>query len=172
MSAAGEAVSQHSCRLCSAPTQERALPGMASSDPTPMGRQGKGSSGRPWPGSWSRCATLGSPRLQLGSEEAWTWKSGGPFKGRLVQSHGKERNYDPHFPEKDFGTLGREEKTAAALGSEAQHPSPGLLTQLQLQQNLQLCTQVEGWGSGLQDQCHRARLRPGSAVHLGVGVTL
>lgn len=38
-SAAGEAVSQHECRLCSAPAQERALPGMASSDPTPMGRQ-------------------------------------------------------------------------------------------------------------------------------------
>lgn len=91
MSAAGEAVSQHSCRLCSAPTQERALPGMASSDPTPMGRQGKRSSGRPWPGSWSRCATLGGPRLQLGIGEAWTWKSGGPFKGHLVQSHGEKR---------------------------------------------------------------------------------
>lgn len=39
MSAAGKAVSQHRCGLCSGPAGERALPGVASSDPTPVGRQ-------------------------------------------------------------------------------------------------------------------------------------
>lgn len=91
----------------------------------------------------------------------------------------KEGFYDSHFPERTLrpgeGRSCAQDplKAAEALDSEAQHPSPWTSdSEPQLQRGLQLCTQVEVWGSGLKGRCHRARLPPGSAIHSGVGVTL
>lgn len=136
--AGAEVSSRRSCKSARAQVvlganTERALPGMASSDPTQWGGQARGHRGGP--GQVHGAGV--QPGVARGSSSVLEKPGHGNREGPLRAiwcdpTERKERCYesDSHFPEKNTEASGGEEscpgplKAAAALGSEAQHPNP------------------------------------------------